>query len=603
MPKTNNLDIYFGHLAEEIEKKLRLVRVPVRRTNPKPKISFNWDEFLANTDETIKNHGIKSLDVRTQKVIIRNWTRVPEAWIKEVLKGSPTLRVRWVNSLIMSWNPSEFFSASDTNTRRIKMVNWARENLPSLLAEDLKIKVTGLNWKTLEEKDLPKKISDLICKPGLIPNEIDEAIDILRKARLRSTSPICQAILLEFFWTKCEISETRTIDTWCSSIIELSKQGIYFTPDVLRAQQGAVYSETILYKFFSILIKIRIISPTAMRVILSSFSDTQFGDPRGYPQSRHWKAIEELIPNDFAEFLSELTKDDLEFFFRQDLLGENDQEREEFWLSLLEDIQRTTIIYPKKSFDKIRSQTKAGKFSEKQLNIISRSLRYNSESIAESNSNQAILVIYLKNQIAIEAAQMGKCRFYERDTFEKEILPKIFSHRISVTENLTVGVSSFRDYPDFYTKCKKFLLNELVHARGWQDKFREQLYGNIKKKRPITKKVDQDEEVESSFNEKIVTSDAENISGSSVQLKKAKWQIRVESFSTTSDIAEFLRKNGFTIIDRRPKNGRLWVLFHSDFDIVAGVLKQRYGFQFRYAEDSIALGGQPGWYLVEKTGF
>ena len=593
----------FGRdLSGAVQRLARLERESstVTRLRPQPtnRPTFDWEKFLASTRLVIEKGGFKALEPRAIRIILRNWEQAPLEWVKRGLLEYPKFRERFIESAVKLWRADELNKSNpDPNLRR-QIADWALKHLPPPESNRFRLCIPRMGWALLAEKDLPEAIARaLFTEDGAIPTAIGDLKDLLKLSRLSPDSAIFHAVFV--YWSKLS-REKGGVSALAACLKSIQADGDYYflRAHAFREANGRTHFSPVVYSMSALLLKDRGQDMTIANEISQYIDFTLYGDPRDIPLSTHWQKVRELDQDAFQQFLAELTKDDLEFFFGARMFA-NAPARKRFWLKQIDSIQRTMIVYPYSTVKIIENRLKSGAFSEKERNILGRSFCFNSRSLAEAN--QAILVLVFARSVVVEAANKGFCRFYDRRLFEERIQDSFQPSVHEVRDGFKIGIADYQGYSDFHQKNKRLVTNEIPHNGGWEIKFEEELYG-IKYNTP--KNVDDGPPGNigarrtSSPVKNSPNSQKPNVSGQAPVKDAA--QILNDEITMqlpTKGLAGYLRAKGFQVIGIDELSGGLWILYHPSFPVYLAALEKR-GFRFRLVTRPPSFaGGQPAWVL------
>lgn len=133
------------------------------------------------------------------------------------------------------------------------------------------------------------------------------------------------------------------------------------------------------------------------------------GDPRSL--GHNWGKIEEIEKEGYANWLSTLNEEDIQFFF-ENLEKVIHPERREFWLKFVRSARRIVVV-----LDEVQRTKLIKKFqkNEKMLEVINRSFQFNSGS----SSAQQLIVFFFNGYVVVEGSNTGfGCQVYRETTFK-----------------------------------------------------------------------------------------------------------------------------------------------------------------------------------------
>ncbi|WP_028243918.1 3'-5' exonuclease [Pseudobutyrivibrio ruminis] len=89
-------------------------------------------------------------------------------------------------------------------------------------------------------------------------------------------------------------------------------------------------------------------------------------------------------------------------------------------------------------------------------------------------------------------------------------------------------------------------------------------------------------------------------SGNTVNKKTNSEDAKVEK-NTAEDLVSFLANNGLEVLDKRPKNGALWVVGDKSIDPILQETKKKFGARWTYKEEGgLATKHRPSWYTKSE---
>ena len=279
-----------------------------------------------------------------------------------------------------------------------------------------------------------------------------------------------------------------------------------------------------------------------------------FGDPRTYPLNINWSNVKDIEPEGFFSWQKSFNEEDIVFFFKE--LNKVHVERKEFWLQYKSMPDKVILVL---DFPTYTNLSRKFKDNEKAMEIINRSFKYNSRA----SRDQLLIIFFFRDHVIVEGSASGfGCQFFKLEVFKKNFFTSFFIK----SDNNIIDQDSFEAFRG--SRSGRELMKP--HKEGWQTIFQTELAS-----RQILK-------------DKLVN-----------RLKHQEVNV-TEKIILSTDPIQFLKENGFEVIDMRLQGGSLWVIDTPSFKKVYNSLATT-GVEFVFTDKgSKSTQNRPAWYLKNK---
>ncbi len=290
------------------------------------------------------------------------------------------------------------------------------------------------------------------------------------------------------------------------------------------------------------------------------------GDPRMNSVDPFWRRVSGFAKESYQDWLFELNREDFKFFFHKEILGEVNDDRVDFWSKYLGSMKRVQIVLS----PEMRS-TLSARFghNEEVMRTINRAKYY------LSKSDYCTAIFYFEKHVFIENHKTGAACYYFSQSNFKELDEKVAKGLVDTYATFTnARDESWRHHP----------------RHAWMNPFSTKLayLGIYENKNFVV-----DSSLEFSRGHAIETKSPENTPlNLEIHLKP--------SVSVAIEINGFLSElsyAGAEIIDYRPRNGSLWIIYNSKFEVIINRMKSA-GHRVRVARDgSHATNKRKAWWV------
>ena len=200
---------------------------------------------------------------------------------------------------------------------------------------------------------------------------------------------------------------------------------------------------------------------------LNLVRSTEFGDPRQYRRSHHWKIVGGYEPDNLKRYISLLNEEDFEFFFNEVDLVQDD--RKKFWKEYVPSLVDTVVVLPDEKIKEIRQKYSNGNDGEASIRALERVRSFRAGRIG-------LIFMFFDNVVVIEGTETpSAARFCRIKEFDSYLRPRLSEER---------GFASILEFNRAFSEVQeKFpseaVTNRLRHAPrgGWQFKFLTYLSG------------------------------------------------------------------------------------------------------------------------------
>lgn len=279
------------------------------------------------------------------------------------------------------------------------------------------------------------------------------------------------------------------------------------------------------------------------------------GDPRMNTVDTFWLRIAKFAPESFQDWLFELNREDFKFFFNQEILGQLNDDRVDFWSKYLGSMRRVQIILSPEIRETL--VTRFGR-NEEVMRTINRAKYYT------RRSEYCTAIFYFDRHIFIENHKTGAaCYYFSYPNF------RAFDEKISR--------DAIGNYSSFTNHCDESLPHtpNLTWASSKFTPYLAKL--GIYPNQSIFADVptQQTKQAVTASKDSGVSSYKNTVNTPTPAKKSMSFTLAQDKVPKSVSLSDFigeLQKLGGNVIDERPK-GKLWIVYDKKLESIVARMK------------------------------